>query len=195
MKMYLHEMSLIQSLQWRHDERDGVSIHQRLDCLLYRLLRHRSKKTSKLQVTGLRAGNWPVTGEFPTQNASDVENVAIWWRHNAYTVTSHRSVCVTTRPTSWPLPSPLAELVRALARNSESTISPRFESLPGRFSNAYSQYKPQSPEDQQLVNCFWAMLQRRCEFQFMCVLVSCLSAKGLSGYCERQDTVRNRGLS
>ena len=38
----------------------------------------RSKKTSKLRVTGLCAGNSPVTGEFPAQMASNVENVFIW---------------------------------------------------------------------------------------------------------------------
>ena len=47
----------------------------------YCLLR-RSKKTSKLRVTGLCAGNSPESGEFPTQRASNAENVSIWWRHN-----------------------------------------------------------------------------------------------------------------
>ena len=37
--------------------------------------------TSKLRVTGLCAGNSPVTGEFPAQKASNAENVSIWWRH------------------------------------------------------------------------------------------------------------------
>ena len=73
---------LLPSLQWRHNERDGVSIHQPRDCLLNRLLRRRSKKTSKLRVTGLCVGNSPETGEFPTQRASNAENVSIWWRHN-----------------------------------------------------------------------------------------------------------------
>ena len=41
-----------------------------------------SKKTSKLRVTGLCAGNSPGTGEFPAQMASDAENVSIWWRHH-----------------------------------------------------------------------------------------------------------------
>ena len=36
------------SLQWRHNGRDGVSNHQRIACLLNRLFRCRSKKTSKL---------------------------------------------------------------------------------------------------------------------------------------------------
>ena len=63
----------ISSLQWRHNERDGVSNHQRHDCLLNRLYRRRSKKTSKLRFTSLCAGNSPVTGEFPAQKASNVE--------------------------------------------------------------------------------------------------------------------------
>ena len=48
-------------LQWRHNGRDSVSNHQPHDCLLNRLFRRRSKKTSKLHVTGLGAGNslWP----------------------------------------------------------------------------------------------------------------------------------------
>ena len=53
------------ALQRRQHERDGVSNHRRLDCLLNRLFRRTSKKTSKLHVTGLCEGNSPVTGEFP----------------------------------------------------------------------------------------------------------------------------------
>ena len=41
--------------------------------LLNRLFRHRSKKTSKLRVTGLCAGNSPEAGEFPAQMASNAE--------------------------------------------------------------------------------------------------------------------------
>ena len=55
------------SLQWRHNEHDGVSNHQSHDCLFNRLFRRRSKKTSKLRVTGLRKRNSLVTGEFPSQ--------------------------------------------------------------------------------------------------------------------------------
>ena len=65
------------SLRRRHNERDGVSIHQRFDGLLNRSFRRRSKKTSKLCVTGLGEGNSPVTGEFPCQKASNAENVSI----------------------------------------------------------------------------------------------------------------------
>ena len=69
-------------LQWRHNEHDSVSNHPPHDCLLNRLSRRRSKKTSKLCATGLCAGNSPGTGEFPAQMASYAENVSIWWRHH-----------------------------------------------------------------------------------------------------------------
>ena len=70
------------SLQWRHNGRDSVSNRQPNNCLLYRLFRRRSKKTSKLRATGLCAGNSPGTCEFPAQMASNAENVSIWWRHH-----------------------------------------------------------------------------------------------------------------
>ena len=47
------------SLHWRHNDNDGVSNHQPHHCLLNRLFRRRSQKTSKLRVTGLCAGNSP----------------------------------------------------------------------------------------------------------------------------------------
>ena len=71
------------ALHWRHNERNGVSNHQPHDCLLNRLFMRKSKETSKLRVTGLCAGNSPVTTEFPAQRASDPENVPIWWRHRS----------------------------------------------------------------------------------------------------------------
>ena len=52
------------TLQWRHNGRNGVSNHQPHDCLLNRLCRRRSKKISKIRVTGICMGNSPVTGEF-----------------------------------------------------------------------------------------------------------------------------------
>ena len=39
------------------------------------------KKKSKLRITGLCAGNSPVTSEFLAQMANNAENVSIWWRH------------------------------------------------------------------------------------------------------------------
>ena len=46
-------------IRWRHNDHDGVANHQPRGCLLNRLFRRRSKKTSKLCVTGLCAGNSP----------------------------------------------------------------------------------------------------------------------------------------
>ena len=69
------------SLQWHHNDCDGVSNHQRLDYLLNRLFRHRSKKTSKLRITGICEGTPPVIGGYPSQTNSNTENVSIWWRH------------------------------------------------------------------------------------------------------------------
>ena len=47
-----------EALRWRHNGRDS-------DCLLNGLFMRRSKKTWKLRVTGLCAGNSPGTGESP----------------------------------------------------------------------------------------------------------------------------------
>ena len=58
------------SLQWCHNDRDGDG-----------LFRRRPKKTSRLRVTGL-CGGPPVTGWFPSQRASNTENVSISWRHH-----------------------------------------------------------------------------------------------------------------
>ena len=69
-------------LRWRHNGHDSVSNLQPHHCLLNPLFRRRSKKTSKLRVTGLCVGNSPGTGEFPAQMASNAENVSIWWRHH-----------------------------------------------------------------------------------------------------------------
>ena len=92
--VYLHHIGIIQvrvfllvgrqhactwnnKFQWRHNEHDGLSNHQRFHCLLNCRPRRRSKKTPKLRVTGLCVGNSPVTGEFPAQKASNAENVSI----------------------------------------------------------------------------------------------------------------------
>ena len=83
----LHVITLVctdvpaqQSWQWRRNECDGVSNDRRLDCLLNNL-RHRSKKAPRLRFTGLCVGNLPVTGSFPSQRASNAENVSIRWCH------------------------------------------------------------------------------------------------------------------
>ena len=56
--------------------------HLRLDCLLNRLFRRRSKKTSKLRVSDFCEGNSLLTGELPAQMASNADYVSIWWRHH-----------------------------------------------------------------------------------------------------------------
>ena len=70
------------SLYWRHYERDGVSNHRRLQCLLTRLCQAQIKENIKAP------RDWPLWGEFtgdrrfPSQRASNAENVSTWWRHH-----------------------------------------------------------------------------------------------------------------
>ena len=66
-------------LRWRHNGHNGVSNHQPHDCLLKRLFR-RSKKTSKLCVTGLCEGNPPVGGyKGPvTRKMFPLDDVIMW---------------------------------------------------------------------------------------------------------------------
>ena len=49
-------------LQRRHNERNGASNHRRLDCVLNRIFKRQSKKTSKLHVMSSMRGihRWPV---------------------------------------------------------------------------------------------------------------------------------------
>ena len=77
----LHQLA---ALQWRHNERDGVSNNRLFDCLLNRSSVAESKKTSKLRVTGLCEGKSSVTNEFPGRRATNAQNVPIWWRHHAW---------------------------------------------------------------------------------------------------------------
>ena len=70
------------TLRWCHNGRYGVSNHKRFDCLRNLIFRRRWKKISKPRVTGLYEGNSSVIDEFPSQRASNVYNVSIWWRHH-----------------------------------------------------------------------------------------------------------------
>ena len=56
------EASFTNTLHWRHNEPDDVSNHQPRDCLLNRLFRRRSKKTSNSASLALVWGihRWPV---------------------------------------------------------------------------------------------------------------------------------------
>ena len=75
------------SLHWRHNDHDGVSNHQPHGCLLNRLFRRRSKKTSKLRVTGLCVGNSPGPVNSPhkgpvTRKMFPFDDVIMWWMRN-----------------------------------------------------------------------------------------------------------------
>ena len=91
---YIKKCSTFQrlSLRWRHNWRDGISNHQPHYCLLNRLFRCRSKKISKLRVTGLCVGNSLVTGEFSAQRASNAENVSSWWRYHEWFKRIHKEL-------------------------------------------------------------------------------------------------------
>ena len=81
------------SLHWRHNDHDGVSNHQPHGCLLNRLFRRRSKKASKLRVTGLCV-EFTGTVEFPAQSPvtrkmfpfDDVIMIMAskWWSLNSF---------------------------------------------------------------------------------------------------------------
>ena len=85
------------SLRWRHNDHVGVSYHQPHHCLLSRLFGRRSKKTSKLRVTGFCAGirrgpvnsphKWPVTRKmFP------FDDVIMWCLGSTIIIVYHISV-------------------------------------------------------------------------------------------------------
>ena len=97
-------------LQWRQNGRYGVSNHQPHDCLLTRLFRRRSKKTSTFCITGLCAANSTLTGELLTQMTSNGENVAI--RYETHMAFCKIEICVHVDsvvifPQSYLLSSPL----------------------------------------------------------------------------------------
>ena len=100
------EQSCIQvscsTLHQRYNGHDGISNHQPCDCLLSRLIRRKSKKTLKLHVTGLCAGNSPVIGEFPAQMASNAEYVSVWWSHHEklFQLNKVTPVCIKMMATS-----------------------------------------------------------------------------------------------
>ena len=93
--MQLHLFSIRPSIssQWRYNEYHGVSNHQ---CLLNRLFRCTSKKTSKAQRCCPLWGDPPVTVGFPSKRASNAENVSIWWRHQVGLVCTAITVVIST---------------------------------------------------------------------------------------------------
>ena len=85
-------------LLWRHNGFDRVSNHQPRHCILSRLFRRRSKKTSKLRLTGLCRGihrrpvnspyKWPVTRKmFPFDDVIMTVRARIKWTRYVYIIT------------------------------------------------------------------------------------------------------------
>ena len=84
------------TLLWRRNDSDGVSNNQPQDCLLNRLFRRRSNKSSKLRVTGPCEANspWPVNSPHKgpvtvTQKMFPFDNVIMTqqiWRPQASTL-------------------------------------------------------------------------------------------------------------
>ena len=89
-KIWLYPLPLISILQWNFHYNDVTMSAMASQITSFTIVystvkfRRRSKKTSKLRVTGLCAGNSPVTAELPAHMASNLENVSIWWRHHVY---------------------------------------------------------------------------------------------------------------
>ena len=78
-----HLRDLHWSLRWRHIGRDDVSNHQPHDCLLIRSFRRRSKKTSKLRVTGQFTNRYFITIWMYTDPLlKNVDQMCWSWRHN-----------------------------------------------------------------------------------------------------------------
>ena len=84
------------TLRWRQNGRDSVSNHQPRHCLLSLLFGRRSKKTSKLRVTGLCVGNSPGPVNFPhkgpvTRKMFPFDDV-IMNAESAYPCNHHRKI-------------------------------------------------------------------------------------------------------
>ena len=94
---YYHWSKTERSLHWRHNDHNSVSNHQPHGCLLNRLFRHRSKKTSKLCITGLCADNSPGPVNSPhkgpvTQKIIPFDDVIMcWW------------ICLMNTRMKWPI--------------------------------------------------------------------------------------------
>ena len=79
-------------IRWQHNPWSCITLHWgrwRLKSPASRLfsepfVQAQKKQTSKLRVTRLCGGNSSVTGEFPTQRASNAENFSIWWLHHEH---------------------------------------------------------------------------------------------------------------
>ena len=73
-------------VQWRHSVRDGVLNHRRLDCLLYRLYRRRSRKLQSSASLAVMRGIhlWPMDSPLKgpvTRYMFPCDDVTIQWKH------------------------------------------------------------------------------------------------------------------
>ena len=99
-----------QSLRWRHNGHGCVSNHQPHHCLPNRLFGCRSKKASKLRVTGLCAGNSPGPVNSPHKGPvtrkvfpfDDVIMATRYWLLLSWTFSQHQTIslspCTTLTP-------------------------------------------------------------------------------------------------
>ena len=73
---------LSNTLQWRHNGRDCVSNHQPHDCYTQAFIQAHIRENIIVPRHWPLWGIPPVTGGFPSQRASNAENVSISWRHH-----------------------------------------------------------------------------------------------------------------
>ena len=80
------------SLQWRHNEHDGVSNRQPRLCY-FAVYSGADQRKHQSSASLAFVGNSQVTGEFPAQMVSIAENIFILWRHHL-ALWLHSSRCI-----------------------------------------------------------------------------------------------------
>ena len=91
--MFAREYCIYDIFLWHHNDVIMGALASQVTSLtiVYPTVYSGAGQTSTLRVTGLCAGNSPMTGVFPAQMASNAENDSIW-RHNDLI----RRICPTT---------------------------------------------------------------------------------------------------
>ena len=107
------------ALRWRHNERDGISNHRCLDCLLYRLFRRSSQKyQSSASLAFERAiQRWPVDSPhkgLATRKMFPFENVIMAWPQ----IPSWTNADLLTSRTYWTQSIKLLSIVRVFSKKS-----------------------------------------------------------------------------
>ena len=95
---WMNEPSSKDTLRWRQNGRDSVSNHQPGHCLLSLLFERRSRKTSKLRVTGLCVGNSPGPVNSPhkgpvTRKMLPFDDVIMVKHNKGWTVCAITRIC------------------------------------------------------------------------------------------------------